>query len=261
MFLLFAGTLAGLPATQARAGDANWQFSESATYERGTFGTGDETTTVYVPATIKRYLDMGDVSLVVPYLHLDGSGLVTTIDGTPIRGAKRKSAKTPPSVSADGLGDIVLKGSFYLLNEETQFINLSPVGNIKFPTASRSDGLGTGKFDEGFGAEASKTILKGCQLFADTYYTIIGSPVHGQTLDNQFAFDLGAGYQLLPALNLSGFYEYKTAVVSGTSAPSDLAANAEYKFTDSLHLFCGVLAGLSSGSPDFGATLGTSIRF
>jgi outer membrane putative beta-barrel porin/alpha-amylase len=256
--LLAASLLAG--ALPCAAADGNWKLSESITYEQGTFGTGTETTTVYVPTTIKRYFEKGDFSLIVPFIHLDGSSLVTTIEGVPIRGAKKHRAGQAATTSANGIGDMVVKGSYYLLDEESQLLNLSPVARIKIPTASRTDGLGTGKVDGGFGVEASKTLHQ-WTLFTDAYYTIIGSPVAGQRLDNQFAVDFGAGDQILSTLSLALFYEVKTAIVPGTPSPQDLMASADYKLTQAIHIFGGGSAGLSDGSPDYGLTAGASVRF
>ena len=133
--------------------------------------------------------------------------------------------------------------------QTAQPLNLSLVGKIKFPTASHSRNLGTGKFDEGFGAEASKEILKDWTLFTDAYYTILGTPAGADTFRNQFAFDVGAGYQIISPLNLSLFFEQRTAIVAGTSAPRNVNLNAEYQLTHDFRLFGTALAGLSDGSP------------
>ena len=252
-------------ASPAAAQGKDWKVSESVTYERGDYGTGTETTVVYIPTVLKRYFDRGDVSLVVPYLHIEGSSAVVTVNGVPQRGKKNPKATTTTAaasrVSNGGIGDVLLKGSFYLLEETAQPLDLSLVGKLKFPTASHSKDLGTGKFDEGFGAEASKRILKDWTLFSDVYYTILGTPAGEDTFRNQFTFDIGAGYQIISPLNLSLFFEQKTAIVAGTSAPRDVNFNAEYQLTHDFRLFGTVLAGLSDGSSDFGLTAGVSYRF
>ena len=254
-------------ASSAAAQTKDWKISESVTYERGDFGTGTETTTVYIPTVLKRYFEKGDVSLVVPYLHIEGSGAVVTVDGVPQRSKKKAKGTVAPgttpvaNVSNGGIGDVLLKGSFYLLEETAQPLNLSLVGKIKFPTASHSRNLGTGKFDEGFGAEVSKQVLKDWTLFTDAYYTILGTPAGADTFRNQFAFDIGAGYQIISPLNLSLFFEQKTAIVAGTSAPRDVNLNAEYQLTHDFRLFGTALAGLSDGSSDYGLTAGVSLRF
>jgi hypothetical protein len=258
-------------AAPVAAQTKSWKVSESVTYERGDFGTGTETTTVYIPTVLKRYFEKGDVSLVVPYIHIEGSGAVVTVDGVPQRTKKNPKANSggpgtgstgsTATVSNGGIGDVLLKGSYYLLEETAQPLDLSLVGKIKFPTASHSRNLGTGKFDEGFGAEASKQILKDWTLFSDAYYTILGTPAGADTFRNQFAFDIGAGYQIISPLNLSLFFEQKTAIVAGTSAPRDVNLNAEYQLTHDFRLFGTALAGLSDGSSDYGLTAGVSLRF
>jgi Putative MetA-pathway of phenol degradation len=257
-------------ASPAAAQRKDWKISGSVTYERGDFGTGTETTTVYIPTVLKRYFDKGDVSLVVPYLHIEGSGAVVTVDGVPQRSKKEPkgtgasgtgSTTAATTVSNGGIGDVLLKGSYYLLEATAQPLDLAAVAKIKFPTASHSRNLGTGKFDEGFGAEASKRILKDWTLFSDVYYTILGTPAGADTFRNQFTFDIGAGYQIISPLNLSLFFEQKTAIVAGTSAPRDVNLNAEYQLTHEFRLFGTALAGLSDGSSDYGLTAGVSLRF
>src|SRR5437667_10700550 len=107
----------------AGAQTKDWKVSESVTYERGDFGTGTETTTVYIPTVLKRYFEKGDISLVVPYIHIEGSGAVITVDGVPQRSKKNgrgnsngsgggsSSTTSVSSVSNGGIGDVLLKGS------------------------------------------------------------------------------------------------------------------------------------------------------
>src|SRR5438105_15396240 len=86
--LLSCAMVWGRPSP-AGAQTKDWKVSESVTYERGDFGTGTETTTAYIPTVLKRYFEKGDVSLAVPYLHIEGSGAVGAVDRVPQRSKKK----------------------------------------------------------------------------------------------------------------------------------------------------------------------------
>ncbi len=244
--------------TSSFANSQNWKMTESVTYQTGTFGTGTRTNTLYVPLTVKRYFDKGDLSVTLSYIYQETSPLVTIVEGTPVQ-IKRKTG--PLTVTSNnGIGDLILKGSYYLLEEDRQPFNLSLVGKIKFPTADEGKVLGTGEFDEGFGLEFSKQVQTVWTFFVDFYYTFIGSPP-GIPLENRFTFDLGVAKQLRPSLNVSAFYEESTPLLEGNPSPRDLMANLEVKVTKTLRFFIGSTVGLSAGSPDAGVIAGTSLRF
>lgn len=244
-------------AADATAGKTDWKLTSSVTYETGKFGTDTRTETVYVPFTLKRTFERWNLAVTIPYIHQETGPDVTAIEGRPFR-IRRTSAGGVTTNS--GLGDVVLKGGYDLLEEQDQPFNLSAVGKIKFPTADDDEGLGTGEFDEGLGLEASKRLDDRWTLFADVYYTFIGDP-SGVNLDDEFAFDVGFGYAFSKTLSANVFYEYRTAISDGTSAPQDLFLGLEQKLSEAAKLFGGVSLGLSDGSPDVGVTLGFGYRF
>lgn len=70
--LLLLGTVLGLSAgASTAAGEqdspvASWQAGPSVFYSTGTYGTSTRTTTLYVPFTMRRLFEKGDLSLVIP---------------------------------------------------------------------------------------------------------------------------------------------------------------------------------------------------
>jgi hypothetical protein len=239
----------------------DWKVSGSFNYDTGDYGTGTDTTTIYMPLTLTRYLSRGDVSFTVPYIYQESSSLVTTIAGKPNKIRQQTATTTTTTTSNDGIGDLILKGHYYLLEESRKHpLDLSLMGKIKFPTADDSKGLGTGEFDETFGVEVSKRLNDKWTLFSDLAYTFIGNPP-GTSLDNQIMWDIGAGYQFLPELNGTIFYEYRNALTDSGTDPHEIYTNLEYKITKTVKVFGGLLFGLSDGSPDIGFSLGSSVRF
>jgi hypothetical protein len=254
-----AAALALLAIPRARAAaDQDWKASAALDYETGDYGTGTRSSTLYLPFTLKRYWGDGYGSLTVPWISETTNGTVTNVGGRPVK--IRRGRGSPSTVTHSGLGDLLARGGYALLTEGSQPFDLTAVGKVKLPTASRDDGLGTGEFDEGAGLEFGKKVADEWTVLADLYYTVIGSPP-GSDLKNETAFDLGFAHPLREDLTLTGLYEQSTALVSGESDPQDLRALLDYKVDGVTRLTGGLLVGLSSGSPDYGFTFGASRRF
>lgn len=261
-FLVVAwSSLGGAPETYG-AEPQNWQLSSSLTYESGTYGTSTRSETIYVPFTLKRFFDQGDLSLTVPFLELRTTGETTVVDGTPqrIRPGRRTDLAPTGTVTKGGLGDMILKGRYYVVDEHGLLPTIALVAKIKFPTADESQGLGTGKFDEGFGVEVSRRFLERFIGYFDLSYTVIGSPA-GVDLKNQTAYDIGLGYQFTPQFLASVFYEERTALLSGQPNPRSFLFTGYFKVTQTFHLNAAVEVGLSDGAPDYGLTAGAGVRF
>ena len=156
--------------------------------------------------------------------------------------------------------DIVSARGSTFFNPPVNFFRNDRVAKIKFPTADESEGLGTGKFDEGVGVEFSRTFLRDFIAYFAVSYTIIGSPA-GTDLNNQAAFDIGLGYKFTPQLLGSVLYEERTALVTGEQNPRSLLFNADFKVSQAFRLNALVEAGLSSGAPNYGLTAGASVKF
>ena len=251
---LTLGTVVGITLA---AEPPNWQFSSSITYESGHFGTGTRTETVYIPFTLKRLFDQGDIGLTLPFVTVRTAGETTLIDGKPQR--IRKGPKTRLATRS-GVGDMILKGRYYAVDEHGLLPTIVLVAKIKFPTADESEGFVTGKFDEGVGVEFSRTFLRDFIAYFAVSYTIIGSPA-GTDLNNQTAYDIGLGYKFTPQLLGSVLYEERTALITGEQNPRSLLFNADFKVSQAFRLNALVEAGLSSGAPNYGLTAGASVKF
>jgi Putative MetA-pathway of phenol degradation len=254
----------------------NWQVGFSPTYMSGNYGTSSTTSITYLPLSIRRLFDNGDLTFIVPYICITGDGAVTVLSGTPNRVSKSGTATTggqgggkknkepgnvEPTSSTDcGIGDLVFRGRYYLVDEQGLIPTIAVTGRIKFPTADADRGLGTGRFDESLGVEMSKKLVGNWMGFVDFGYTFIGDP-EGLDLRNQWYYDLGAGYNVTDKLLLSMYYEEYRALIEGLSNPRDLLWAVNYKVSSSLRFNASILAGLSNGAPDYGLTGGVSWRF
>jgi hypothetical protein len=245
-------------AHPALAESPKWKITQSITFESGKFGTETRSNSLYVPLTLKRYLKKGEISLTVPYVFVETNGLVTIVGGVP--GQTRPQFGPAITIADAGIGDLILRGGYYILEEDPGLFDLTLIGRVKFPTADEKKGLGTGEFDETLGLESSKRIKKRWVFFVDFYYTFIGDPP-GTTLDDRIAYDVGISYQPFYELTLSFFYDESTSLLERHSPPRDIMQYAEYKATKKIRLFVYGLLGLSDGSSAWGGGGGASLRF
>lgn len=254
IFIFFAVVA---PLVEAEAAGSDWKVSASASFETGTYGTDSRTDTFYMPVTIKRYFPEGDLSATVPYISQTNGAGVVAVDGSifPVKG----NGSQGPSSTSSGAGDLVLKGSYYLLTEgkKTPF-DLNLTGKIKVPTADESEGLGTGEFDTGMGLEFTKSLPSGFTGYFDVYYTAIGDPP-GLDLEDRLAFDAGFSKKIAPQWTMSAFYEESTPLLKPNSNLRDLLVNFEFKADDRTRLFFGGTFGLTESSQDYGLSVGASI--
>ncbi len=240
--------------------EENWQVGVSPNYSSGNYGTNSRTNILYMPFSLRRIFEAGDLTLIVPYIRITSTGNVTLVGGVPNRTGRLRSVRTPVRVTEKGLGDVILQGRYYILDERDVLPTVALTARVKAPTAAADKGLGTGEWDEGVGAEISKRFAGRWVGFFDLGYTVIGKPA-GVTLRNQWNYDVGLGYNFTKALLGSVFYEEWRALVPGTVNPRDFLFSVTYKAAPTVRFNVALETGLSDGAPDYGVTAGLSVRF
>jgi len=254
------------PEVKTKDGMEKWQIGLSATYMSGNYGTDVRTNTLYVPLSIRRLFQDGDITLIIPYVRITSNGSVTFVNGVPVR--IQTTGATTTRTTHEGLGDIILQGRYYILNEREYLPATAVIAHVKFPTADDSKGLGTGDWDEGIGLELSKRFGENWVGFLDGGYSVIGNPEKvvgrpaGVPLKNQWwNYDIGLGYYLTRALLASVFYEEWRTLVPGTVNPRDILFSLMYKATQTVRFNVAFEKGISNDAPDYGITGGVSFRF
>jgi hypothetical protein len=252
---------------------SQWRLSTTVNYSSGNYRTDEKTTILYIPLTIKRLFNDGDISLSIPYVRISGTGAVRVVGGVPTKtssvsgraagggsGGGKKPGDSPLSSNTtdSGLGDVILRGRYYLIEERGIVPLVALTGRIKFPTADADHGLGTGEFDEGVGAELTKSLGERWLAYLDGGYNWIGD-APGTNFNNQWWYDVGVGHDLTDYLHLSLFYEEYRALVDRVNNARDLLMAADYTAGSGVHLTGSLLVGLSNGAPDYGVSGG--IRF
>jgi len=252
--------LAGLPAF---AEDRAWfRLSSSVNYTVGDYGTDKDTTIVYVPFTLGvSPIDPLWLSVTLPFLYQSSQNVVITGGGVASRrDQKGKLTKPATSSSQEGIGDVIGKASFVILREDALLPEIEPFVKVKFPTADRDRGLGTGEFDETLGVDVSKNLIGDLYGYLTLGYTFIGDPP-GSDLHDSFGWSVGAAYGIVPAVSIFAFLDGATSVAPEQDGPLEVRVGAELRLTRVLKLTGAVVRGLSDGSPDWGVSAGLTLRF
>jgi len=237
-------------------------LSTSVNYSVGDYGTGKDTTLVYVPFTLGvRPIDRLWLSVTIPYIYQSTQNVVLTGGGVAVRGkGSGKLARPAGSTAESGLGDVLAKAAFVLVEEKDFLPEIAPYAKIKFPTADRDRGLGTGEYDETIGVDLSKHLVGGLFGYLGLAYTFIGDPP-GTDLRDSFGWSVGAAWAVTTPFSVFAFLEGATAVTPGEADPLEMRVGAEYRLTRALKLTGAVTRGLSDGSADWGVSAGLALRF
>lgn len=276
-----------------------WQIGFTPSYSSGNFGTNTTSTFFYAPISIRRLFGDGDVTVIIPFVTATTDGRTTLVSGNAVRvddgsnsgpggggsgsggggsddcpggssgsnsgpGGGKKSCLTGRApgqkVTTAGLGDLILRGRYYIVEEQDSIPLIAVTARVKVPTASASQGLGTGALDYGFGVETSKMLGQKWIAFVDGGYNIIGDP-DGLTLQNQYWYDVGGGYYLTKDLLASVYFEEYRALVSGLVNIRDFFFALNYTASSAWRFNGGITLGVSNGAPDYVVSLGASYRF
>ena len=276
--------------------DRNWQIGFTPSYSSGNFGTNTTSTFFYAPISIRRLFRDGDVTLVIPFVTATTDGRATLVGGNAVRvddgggsnpgpggggggtpddggcsgkglsgsGKNRVCGTTTRAagqkVTTSGIGDIILRGRYYVVEEKDWIPLIAVTGRLKLPTASASEGLGTGEMDEGVGMEVSKLLGDKWVTFLDGGFNVIGRP-DGLNLRNQHWYDVGTGYYVTSDLMTSVYFEEYRSLVSGRQNARDVFFAMNYRTSSGWRFNGGVAVGVSNGAPDYALSLGTSYRF
>ncbi len=278
--------------------ERNWQIGMSPSYSHGNFGTDSTSEFIYAPVSIRRLFSKGNISLIIPSVTAITDGQTTLVGGTAFRvdnsghgsinsggGGNDQCHKNNSGhgnnhgetcgtttrvpgqrVTTTGIGDVILRGRYYLFEETNSTPLVAVTARFKFPTATASQGLGTGKFDHGYGIELTKLIGQSWLVFFDGGYNVIGDPDRADGtgtlgLRNQYWWDVGAGYYLTRDWLASVYFEEYRALRSGLTNARDFLFVMNYRASAAWRFNGGVTVGVSNGAPDYVVSIGSNYRF
>jgi hypothetical protein len=212
-------------------------------YSSGDYGTGVKTDIIVAPLSLRYKTGNLRFTATLPWLRIDGSSAIVG-DGS---GGVIIDPNAPRTVR-DGLGDVSL-GMAYAIPEDRLGFGLDLSARVKLPTASKTEGLGTGKVDVSVGAEVSKTIGS-ITPFASVGYRMPGDPA-GFDLHNAFNASAGASVAMGKSVLIAS-YDYRETTSTLAKDSHEIFGAFSTPLNDRLNFTVYGSGGLSDGAPDYG---------
>lgn len=186
-------------------GSLTHKLTLGAYYGEGDYGAGRDTRIHYLPLSYEVASFPWIASISVPYLGLQGPGDVFLEAGN----VGRPGVGANPDISEDGLGDVLLTGTYQFESLLGSFAFVDFSLQVKLPTADESRDLGTGERD----VSAQFDIYKAVGEW--TLFSTLGYRHRGRTplyeLQDSAYVSLGAMRRLNDSGNLGLLYDFREA--------------------------------------------------
>lgn len=186
----------------AQAANSSLSLSSGFDFSTGNYGGSTATDVTYLPVVGKYEINHWLFKLTLPYLRVTGPANVTPNIGQAVYSSN--------AVRTDsGMGDVILAGSYSLINSAAKGLLLDVGSKIKFGTADKYLGLGTGAND--YAAELSLYKTNGrFSRFGTVGYKVFGQSA-GYRLDNVFYGSIGFSRKFNPQLSSGLIFDYRQA--------------------------------------------------
>lgn len=275
-FSVITSWSADIPDNQPTA-----SISIGAEFSSGTYNTDTTTRIFYMPVVVSWFPhERVDMSIELPFIYQTYQNQSTTTTATPKTVARFGGAggiisttstsstssttiipikSSGSSSSVSGLGDIILRAGYIPLFEKDALPQVRMSLLVKTPTASVSEGLGTGEFDFGGGFDLSKW-FGNIHLAGEALYTYQGK-VSGLGLKNYLSYTGTVGYLVTNDVQ-------PMLVIKGSTAPSEYSDDLmevrgrllwNVSPSTSLDLFA--TRGISKSSADYGGGIAVIYSF
>jgi hypothetical protein len=179
----------------------------------------------------------------------NGNDTGGSMHGSGGQGSMMNGSEGMSSLNA-GIGDMYLYGSYTLVKETNSLPAFSTDGFVKFPTASNSLNIGTGKFDFNIAMSARK-YLGTFLIFVQVGYLFLGNSDESD-IENPITFSAGIGNNLGGGdhLLLVEYDSYST-IVTGFASPKQLSLGYTYLINYKLGYTMIGSVGLNSSTSDY----------
>lgn len=158
-----------------------------------------------------------------------------------------------------GIGDMYLYGSYTLIKETNTLPAFSTDGFVKFPTATSSLNIGTGKFDFNLAISARKFIGT-FSFYLQTGYLFLGNS-NESNIENPITFSVGIGNNFGGGNHLLviGYDSYST-IVTGFASPKQLSLGYTYIISPKLGYTMIGSSGLNNSTSDYIISVGLNFN-
>jgi hypothetical protein len=221
-------------------------FATGFDYTSGKYGGTVKTDILYVPFSAKYETGSWIFKGTVPYVHVTGAANVVGAGADRVTLPEGSTERR----SASGLGDIVGSAFYNVLSEPGAPVGLDLGIKVKLGTADDTKGLGTGKTDYSFQADAFK-VLGTVTAFGSFGYRVYGDP-EGVDLKNVFYGSVGGSYKLSAQTSVGLAYDFRPAITPGGGKVSELSAFVSQRLSREWKLQVYGVTGFADASPDFG---------
>ena len=267
-----------------------FRFSTGIDFASGDYGTPTDTDILSVPFRVAFSAGDFELSASSSFVSVTGTGDIIPGDVGPIitfrcarlrdkrpdlfdrfcRDRLREILNQPQERTTNsGIGDTVLGITWSLPAEVTDEWLVDLGARVKLPTASASQGLGTGETDASFSLDFARSV-GAWTLYAGAGYRILGDPTIDGFGGDPVTIDLRNGvtasggllYLFENGSSLSLSYDYLARSVEGSSAAQEVTLGFSTPLGDSPWRWTAYgVAGLSRASPDFAVGMSLSYGF
>lgn len=246
---------AAAPAKAVAKEEGRISLETGMDFNTGKYGGTQSTDILYVPVTGKYQGRLWTLKLTAPYLQITGPDNVMNV----LNGVGTTGTATNKSVSRSGLGDMVVAATHNTYSSESSGLFVHLTGKVKFGTASRAKGLGTGENDYALQYELYQ-VTKSVTTFASLGYKVYGRPAGtGFSLNNGFFGSIGNSHKIDQDTNL-GLMLSLGQKVSATGSPhAEVVFFTSHKLDNAWKARGYLLKGVTSGVPDWG--IGVTIAY
>jgi outer membrane putative beta-barrel porin/alpha-amylase len=248
--LFFLVAAAAAPDCRAESG-VRTDIRVLPAYFTGDYGTGIDTSIVYVPLILAVSSARQEFRLTVPYLSINTSEPVIYLDGEvigPVPGG---------STSESGLGDVFAQEEVFFVQGTARRPWLSGILRIKFPTADETRGLGSGELDYGGGLGIIQPLGPAWSLIGALQYVVRGDPA-GVDFRNTAWVTIGTQWRPSKKNAWNAFYDRRQSVIEGNTDLADLSLGYDRLLSAGISFRSTVYIGLSDTTEDFGFSAGFS---
>lgn len=259
--LLFCALLGA--STLAHAEDS-FRLGVGVDYSSGEYGSNTRTDILSIPLSAAWGTGSWSFKASLPWMRVDGDpnvvpGVGAVVNVNPLGRGRRPigvgvggGTTSPPATqqegSASGIGDLRLAATYSFDTGGDLGVDLT--ANVKVATADEDKGLGTGASDYGLALGLYRNI-GGSTVFGGVGYTALGDSDFID-VDGVLGANVGLSWPVGGG-NVGASYEWREAASSGFDDRSEVTAFYSVGTRDGGKWQVYALAGLSDGSPDFGA--------